>query len=79
MTVEIEAKIGKRGQVVIPKPIRETYDLKPGATVRFGIEDDRIVIKSVEGVLTDYLTDVPKREEPTGVDWDERYYTQMES
>lgn len=74
MTIEIEAKVGKRGQVVIPKPIREKYDLKPGTTVTFGIEDGEVVIRGSEGVLEEYLTAIPKREEPDEIDWDARHY-----
>lgn len=73
MTLEIEAKIGRRGQVVIPKPIREAYDLRPGETVRFGIEDGRIVIRGNEGALQAFLEEIEKRPEPETIDWHERY------
>lgn len=73
MSIEIEAKIGQRGQVVIPKPIREAYDLRPGETVRFGIEDGRIVIRGNEDVLDAFLEANEKRPEPETIDWDERY------
>lgn len=73
MSLEIEAKIGQRGQVVIPKPIREAYDLRPGETVRFGIEDDRIVIRGNEGALQAFLATNEKRPEPEEIDWDEQY------
>ena len=72
MSIEIEAKIGQRGQVVIPKPIREAYDLRPGETVRFGIEDGRIVIRGNEDALEAFLEATEKRPEPATIDWDER-------
>lgn len=78
MTIEIEAKVGQRGQVVIPKAIREAYELRPGTTVTFSVEDDKIVIKNADDALDEYLSAIPKREEPDSVDWDEEYYTQME-
>ena len=66
MTIEIEATIGQRGQVVIPKPIRESYDLRPGMRVTFSVEGDRIVIEGSTDVLEEYL------------DWDERHYARMD-
>ena len=63
MTIEIEATIGQRGQVVIPKPIREAYDLRPGMHVTFSVEGDRIVIEGSTEVLND---------------WDERHYARLE-
>ena len=78
MTIEIEATVGQRGQVVIPKPIRDAYDLRPGATVRFSVEGDRIVIRGNEGALDEFLDAIPKRPEPEEIDWDERYGEQFE-
>lgn len=40
----------------------------------FGIENGEIVIRGSEGVLEEYLTAIPKREEPDEVDWDARHY-----
>lgn len=73
MSIEIEATIGQRGQVVIPKPIRDAYDLRPGTTVRFGIEEGRIVIRGNEDALDAFLGEVEKRPEPAEIDWDAQY------
>lgn len=73
MSLEIVATIGERGQVVIPKPIRDAYDLRPGQTVRFAIEGGRIVIRGNEDALVSYLEAIEKRPEPAEIDWDERY------
>lgn len=73
MSLEIEATVGQRGQVVIPKPIRDAYDLRPGATVRFSIEDGQIVIRGDEDALTTYLDAIEKRPEPDEIDWDEKH------
>ena len=73
MSLEIKATVGQRGQVVIPKPIRDAYDLRAGDTVRFTIEDGQIVIRGNDDALDAYLAAVDKRPEPVEIDWDERY------
>lgn len=38
------SKIGAKGQVVIPKAIRDQVQLHPGDEVEVGLQDERIVI-----------------------------------
>lgn len=38
-------KITVKGQVTIPKPIRDRYGLRPGSQVRFVEEDRRVVLR----------------------------------
>lgn len=38
------SKVGPKGQVVIPKAIREQVQLHPGDEVEVGLRDDRIII-----------------------------------
>lgn len=77
MSLEIEAKVGQRGQVVIPKPIRDAYGLTPGMKVKFSLENDKIIIKTSKDALDDYLNEIEKKEEPEKIDWDKKYYTQI--
>lgn len=45
----MKATIGERGQVVIPKRLRDRFDLRPGQQVEFEEEPGRLVLtKSVE-------------------------------
>lgn len=37
-------KIGSKGQVVIPKPLRERTGLYPGTEVQFDLEGDRVTL-----------------------------------
>jgi AbrB family looped-hinge helix DNA binding protein len=40
-------KIDERGQIVIPKELRDTLGLSPSTEVDFRIEDDAIVLRKV--------------------------------
>lgn len=58
----IKREIGEKGQVVIPKDIREMLNLRKGEKVVFEIRDKEVVIKTEENpeeFLRDFL-DVPK-------------------
>jgi len=57
----IKREIGEKGQVVIPKDIREMLKLRKGEKVIFEVRDNEVVIKpeqSPEEFLKDFL-DVP--------------------
>lgn len=41
-------KVSSKGQVVIPKAIRDRLSVKPGATLSVEIEDDHIVLRPVK-------------------------------
>jgi len=77
--ISMRSKIGERGQVVIPKPIREMFDLKAGGEVSFKVEDDKIIIEAKKGeeILEDYLSEIEKKEEPEDIDWDDKYYRRL--
>lgn len=78
MTLRLNTKIGQRGQVVIPKSIRDAYNLRPGTVVNFSVEDDRIVVTNPEGTLEAFVDAVEKRPEPGSVDRDDEYYAQVD-
>jgi len=64
---------------VIPKPIRDMFDLKAGGEVSFKVEDDKIIIEAKKGeeILEDYLSEIEKKKEPKEIDWDKKYYSQL--
>jgi AbrB family looped-hinge helix DNA binding protein len=41
-------KLSSKGQVVIPKAIRDRLSVKPGATLSVEVEDDHIVLRPVK-------------------------------
>ena len=40
-----EVKVGKKGQVVIPKVMRTALKIEPGSKVIFTLEDNKVIIK----------------------------------
>jgi len=42
-------RVGAKGQVVIPKDLRELAGLRPGADVEFELDGQRLSIKAVRG------------------------------
>ena len=40
-------KVGPKGQVVIPKPIRDRIGLQPGDEVAFTLEGDHVLVEAV--------------------------------
>lgn len=44
------SKIGAKGQVTIPKKIRETLQVRPGDTVCYLVEQDGVRIKKMGGI-----------------------------
>ncbi len=49
--------VGQKGQVVIPKRLRDAIGLKPGVEVILEIRGDEIIISKpkIEGSYTEYL------------------------
>ncbi len=50
--------VGPKGQILIPKPMREALGLKPGVDVVVELRDDEIVISKpkIDGNYTEYYT-----------------------
>src|SRR3989344_4479171 len=44
--IKIKRKIGPKGQIVLPKDIREQFNLKTGTDVVFLVEDQQIIIET---------------------------------
>jgi len=78
--ITLRSRIGEKGQVVIPKPIRDQFKLLPMTDVVFTIEGDKIIIqkKSAEEWLRDFGKGIKKVRLPKDIDWDELYYSQFE-
>lgn len=55
--MKLKTKVGPKGQIVIPKPIRDRLRVKPDDIVLFDIDRERIVVEKVPedplGVISD--------------------------
>lgn len=75
----MKRKLGPKGQIVIPKDIRERFSLKEGATLTFEVAGNSILVKpepSPEEIVARFLS-VKGRKLRKRVDWksalDEEY------
>ncbi len=48
-------KMSKKGQIVIPKNIRERFEIKPGDAVIFKIQGDKIVLEKIQERMSEIL------------------------
>ncbi len=48
-------KMSKKGQIVIPKDIRERFEIKPGDAVIFKIQGDKIVLEKIQERMSEIL------------------------
>lgn len=78
--IKLKSKIGPKGQVVIPKPIRDTFGFKSGEDVYFYVEKGEVIVekKSGEKIFEEFINEIEKRKPPKKINWDDMYYSQFE-
>lgn len=76
----LRSRISEKGQVVIPKPIRSQFNLKPNTEVSFSVENDKVVLEAKKGeeVLNEFITAIKKKTLPKKIDWDRQHYEQFD-
>ncbi len=48
-------KMSKKGQIVIPKEIRQRFNIKPGDAVIFRIQENRVIMEKIQEKMADIL------------------------
>ena len=79
--IQLNSKVGEKGQVVIPKPIREQFNIQPDTEIVFDVEEEKIVLKkktSSLDVFENFVNAVKKKKRLGHVDWDKEYYSQFD-
>lgn len=82
-TIKLKSKVGARGQVVIPKQIRDTFGIIRGNEVRFLTKGSNIIIsksakKTEPDAINDFINAIEKRPAPEKIDWDKMHYSQID-
>ena len=57
----IFGKLSKRGQVVIPKKIRDLTNIEPGDTIKFSIKENRIILEKIDPIEEDSIVEFLKK------------------
>jgi antitoxin PrlF len=68
--MDIAAKMTSKGQITVPKIVRDRLQLEPGDQVLFRVETDRAVLARTPNFL-DLAGVVPVPPEKRGVSWEE--------
>jgi len=68
--MDVAAKLTSKGQITVPKLVRERLQLEPGDQVLFRVEADRAVLARTPNFL-DLAGVVPVPPEKRGVAWEE--------
>ena len=77
--LKLKSKVGPKGQVVIPKPIRDMQKILTGQEVYFTVENGEIVIKKADyREILEMFRSGKKVKAPKHIDWDAEYYSQFE-
>lgn len=80
--MRVKGRVGTKGQVVIPKELRDEFKITPGSEVAFDSYEGAIVIyprPDPKKFVDEYIGLIEeKKKPPARIDWDELYYSQLE-
>lgn len=68
--MDAQAKLTSKGQITIPKPVRDALDLHEGDNLHFRVEDSRATISKSENFVS-LAGSVPVPASKRGTAWDD--------
>ena len=75
--IEVEMKVGPKGQVVIPSVFRKNFNIRSGDKVIFESDGDKLLIKRAERGGVDKLKEIAESVGEIDVDSDKDYDRRM--
>ena len=68
--MDVAAKMTSKGQITVPKAVRDSLELEPGDQVLFRLEDGRATLARTQNFL-DLAGSVPVPPRKRGASWEE--------
>ncbi len=68
--MDVAAKLTSKGQITVPKAVRDSLELEPGDQVLFRLEGGRAILARTQNFL-DLAGSVPVPPDKRGASWDD--------
>lgn len=68
--MDVMARMSSKGQITVPKPVREALGLEEGDQVHFRVDEGRAVLAKIPNLI-DLAGSVPVPAGKSGLSWDE--------
>ncbi len=76
--IEVEMKVGPKGQVVIPSVFRKNFNIHSGNKVIFQSEGNRLILRKTDEDTVETLKKIAEETEEADIDSDRDYDERME-
>ncbi len=80
--IKLHGRVGEKGQIVIPKPIREQLGIQPNTELVFDLVEEKIVIRKERSdveIVEEFVNMVKKKKNfSKKIDWSKEVYSQFD-